>query len=74
MCTDVPTATAHGAIWSGLRGDKEAIIRAFTEDAAPAKFTLTAWDGTAPLTLTPPAALLPRVFRDGEKVRVVKEK
>lgn len=54
MNTTAPTATDDGAIWSGLRLENEAVVRAFTMGDKAVRFSLTAWPDGAPAELEAP--------------------
>ncbi|OPZ87766.1 MAG: hypothetical protein BWY76_00302 [bacterium ADurb.Bin429] len=74
MTTTVLLPADDGAIWSGLRLDDEAIVRAFTLAAQPATLVFTPWEDAAILALeAPPAGATYHLYRQGEGVRVVKE-
>jgi len=48
MNTHVPGVMEAGAVWSGLRGNEEAVVRAFAPGLTPVTFALSVWDD-APL-------------------------
>ena len=73
MNTAVPEVTDNGAVWSGLRLENEALIRAFTQNAKPVSFTITPWpDGPAVELTAPPHGQTWRLVRDGAKIKTVK--
>ena len=52
--TDPPQAQGEGAIWSGLRLERRALIRAFTQGAEPVSFLIKPWDHGPPVVLVAP--------------------
>lgn len=71
MNTAVPEAAGNGAIWSGLRLETEAVVRAFTQSDTPVVFSVTPWPGTAAVQLqAPPGGASWRLVRDQAKVNI----
>jgi hypothetical protein len=74
MNTAVPLPTDNGPVWSGLLLGDEAVIRAFTMAGKPATLVFTPWENAAILALeAPPAGATYHLYREGERVKVVKE-
>ena len=75
MNTDIPPADYDGAIWSGLRLENEALVRAFTQGRRTAHFSLTPWAGGAAVELeAPPDGAYYRLVKAEGTVRVKKER
>jgi len=73
MCCDVPAAASDAPIWSGLRLDNTALIRAYTQGPKTVPVTITPWKDGPTVTLNAPqqgATYL--LTRQGEKIAVVK--
>ena len=71
--TEAPTATDDGAIWSGLRLEKRAVIRAFTQVAQTVRFKVKPWDNGPELELeAPPSGRTYLLTRDRDAIRVEK--
>lgn len=73
MNTDVPGIRHDGPVWSGLRLEKEAVVRAFTQAEHPVKFTIAPWDQgpTLELVATPTGTTY---YLDREKDRIKVER
>lgn len=52
MNTTIPSCQEKEAIWSGLRLDTEAVVRAFTQGAEPVRFRIVPWLGLPEVDLT----------------------
>jgi hypothetical protein len=73
MNTDTLAPTYDGAVWSGLRLDGEAVVRAFTQADAPLKFTIRPFADAAGIELeAAPAGRWYRLRRTGAAVREIK--
>ena len=69
--TEAPKAQDEGAIWSGLRLGEQAVIRAFTQAASAAPFTVKPWDDAPATSLkAPPGGRTWLLVREGGKVLV----
>jgi hypothetical protein len=73
--TDVPEVTDDGAIWSGLRLENEALVRAFTQGRKRVEFAITPWTNAPPVELIahPDGQTYRLVLQEG-KVKVTKER
>lgn len=49
--TDIPDAQSDAAIWSGLRTNDQAVIRAFTQGPCPVAFAVSPWGDTSQIQL-----------------------
>jgi hypothetical protein len=71
MNTAVPGAEENGPIWSGLKLQNEAIIRAFTQHEKAVTLILTPWEDAAFVKLiAPPEGATYHLVRVGGDVRV----
>jgi hypothetical protein len=69
--TAIPLAVDEGAIWSGLKKDNRAVIRAFTQGPAPVPFTVRPWAGGPEISLlAPPGGATYLVSADGSSKSV----
>jgi hypothetical protein len=75
MNTAVPEVTDDGPVWSGFRLKDEAIVRAFTQGRKTVKLNLAVWDSLPAVELdAPPGGATYRLAREGERIRVTREK
>lgn len=72
MNTTIPNCQEKGAIWSGLRLDTEAVVRAFTQGVKPVQFRIAPWLGLPEVDLmATPEGVTYRVKRKGVNEIVV---
>jgi hypothetical protein len=72
MNTSVLAPPDDTPIWSGLRLGDEAVVRTFTQGPAPARLTITPFDGAGPIELeSPPQGATYRLKKEAGKVTLV---
>ena len=75
MNTAIPEVTDNGVIWSGLRLENEALLRAFTQSDRKVKFSVTPWSAGPAVELeAPPGGRTWRLIRDKGQITVMQER
>ena len=73
LCCDVPDVQYRGVLWSGLRLEKEAVVRAISQSGAAAKVEIEPWPGAAVVIEAPAAGATYVLKREEEAVRAVRQ-
>ena len=74
MNTEVPGLRDTGPVWSGLRLEKEALVRTFVQGDRPGRVRLTPWPDGPSITLpAPPQGATYRLARGLDHITVTPE-